>query len=86
VDGCGEAVHLVRRPPFGLLYQLRKMGDDDSISRRNEWQEKPKYSEKTCTSATLSTINPTGLVLMSNPGHLGRDPVTIRVSYDIPIV
>jgi hypothetical protein len=29
-------------------------------SRRHaNWQEKPKYSEKTCPSATLSTTNPT---------------------------
>jgi hypothetical protein len=25
----------------------------------NEWQGKPKYSEKTCPNATLSTTNPT---------------------------
>jgi hypothetical protein len=25
----------------------------------NEWQGKPKYSEKTCPGATLSTTNPT---------------------------
>jgi hypothetical protein len=28
-------------------------------SRWYEWQGKPKYSEKTCPSATLSTTNPT---------------------------
>jgi hypothetical protein len=44
---------LVRRPLMGLLYQVWN-------TRWNEnWQEKPKYSEKTCPSATLSTINAT---------------------------
>jgi hypothetical protein len=36
-------------------------------SRWNEnWHRKPKYSEKTCPSATLSTTNPTWLDLGSN--------------------
>jgi hypothetical protein len=29
------------------------------IGWNEEWQEKPKYSEKTCPNATLSTTNPT---------------------------
>jgi hypothetical protein len=29
------------------------------IRWNNNWQEKPKYSEKSCPSATLFTINPT---------------------------
>jgi hypothetical protein len=27
-----------------------------------DWQGKPKYPEKTCPSATLSTTNPTGVM------------------------
>jgi hypothetical protein len=43
-------------------------------SRWNEnWKGKPKYSEKTCPSATLSTTNPTWPDLRSNPGR--RDTV-----------
>jgi hypothetical protein len=34
------------------------------------WQGKPKCSEKTWTSATLSTTNSTWFDLVSNPGHL----------------
>jgi hypothetical protein len=50
-------------------------------SRCNEnWQGKQKYSEKTCPSATLSTINPTWLDLGSNPGRR-RKPATNRLSY-----
>jgi hypothetical protein len=33
------------------------------------WQGKPKYSQKTCPSATLSTTNPTWLDVGSNPGR-----------------
>jgi hypothetical protein len=47
-----------------------------SSSRWNEnWQGKPKYSEKTCPSATLS-INPTWPDLGSNPGRRGGKPAT----------
>jgi hypothetical protein len=38
------------------------------------WQGKPKYSEKTCPSVTLSTINPTC-------PDLGSKPATNRLSY-----
>jgi hypothetical protein len=37
-------------------------------NRWNDWQEKPKYSEKTCLSVTLSTTNPT---LSSLESYLG---------------
>jgi hypothetical protein len=51
-------------------------------SRWNEdWQGKPKYSEKTCPSATLSTTNPTYPDLGSNPCRRGGKPATNRLSY-----
>jgi hypothetical protein len=37
----------------------------------------PKYAEKTCPSATLSTTNPTLL----DPDRRGGKPVTNRLSY-----
>jgi hypothetical protein len=45
----------------GLLYQPRMIGDGDcaEIGGTNIGRGKPKYSEKTCPSATLSTTNPT---------------------------
>jgi hypothetical protein len=46
-----------------------------------DWQGKPKYSEKTCPSATLSTTNPTWPDPGSNPGRLGGKPATNRLSY-----
>jgi hypothetical protein len=46
-----------------------------------DWQEKPKYSEKTCPSATLSTTNPTWPDLGSNPDRRGGKPATNRLSY-----
>jgi hypothetical protein len=46
-----------------------------------DWQGKPKYSEKTCTSATLSTTNPTWPDLGSKPGRRGGNSVTNRLSY-----
>jgi hypothetical protein len=36
-------------------------------SRWNKWNGKPKYPEKTCTCAALSTTNPTSPDLGSNP-------------------
>jgi hypothetical protein len=46
-----------------------------------EWQGKPKYSEKTCPRATLSTTNPTWPDPSSNPGRRGGKPATNRLSY-----
>jgi hypothetical protein len=46
-----------------------------------EWQGKPKYSEKTYPSVTLSTTNPTWLDPGLNPGRRGGKPVTNRLSY-----
>jgi hypothetical protein len=45
------------------------------------WQVKPKYSENTCPSATLSTTNPTWLDPGLNPGRRGGKPTTNRLSY-----
>jgi hypothetical protein len=42
-----------------------------SILVNENWQRKPKYSEQTCSSATLSTINPTWLDLSLNPVRRG---------------
>jgi hypothetical protein len=48
-------------------------------SRQNEnWQRKPKYSQKTCPSATLCTTNPAW-------PDLGSKPATNRLSYDTAI-
>jgi hypothetical protein len=50
--------------------------------RWNEnWQGKPKYSEKTYPSATLSTTNPTWPDPRSNTGRLGGKPATNHLSY-----
>jgi hypothetical protein len=46
-----------------------------------DWQRKPKYSEKTCPSATLSTTNPTWPDPGSNPGRRDGKPATNRLSY-----
>jgi hypothetical protein len=51
-------------------------------SRCNEnWQGKPKYSEKTCLSTILSTTNPTWPDLGLNPGRRGGKPATNHLSY-----
>jgi hypothetical protein len=47
----------------------------------NNWQGKPKYSEKTCLSTTLSTTNPTWPDPDSNPGRRGGKPTTNHLSY-----
>jgi hypothetical protein len=51
-------------------------------SRWNEnWQGKPKYSEKICPSATSSTTSPTWSHPGSNLGRRGGKPETNRLSY-----
>jgi hypothetical protein len=47
----------------------------------NAWQGKRKFSEKTCSSAALSTTNPTWPDQGSNPGHRGGKPATNRISF-----
>jgi hypothetical protein len=51
-----------------------------------KWQVKPKYSEKTCHSVTLSTTNPTWPDPDSKPGHRGGKPATNRLSYGTAFV
>jgi hypothetical protein len=46
----------------------------------DDWQGKPKYSEKTFPSAALSTTNPT-CCPDANPGRRGGKPATNRLSY-----
>jgi hypothetical protein len=56
-------------------------------SRWNEnWQGKPKYSEKTCPSATLSTTNPTWPDLGPNPCRRGGKPSINRLRYGAAIL
>jgi hypothetical protein len=51
----------------------------------NRWganrQRKPKYSDKTCSNATLSTTNRTWPNAGSIPGRFGMKPATNRLSY-----
>jgi hypothetical protein len=65
-------------------YQPRMIGDGDCVRNcwNEDWQGKPKYSEKACTSAALTTTNPTWL----HPGlnldrGRGGKPATNRLSY-----
>jgi hypothetical protein len=46
-----------------------------------DWQGKPKYSEKTILSAILSTTNPTWPDPCANTGRRGGKPATNRLSY-----
>jgi hypothetical protein len=56
-----------------------------SILIEHRWdendREKPKYSEKTCPSATLSTTNPARTDPGSKPGLRGETPATSRLSH-----
>jgi hypothetical protein len=50
--------------------------------RWNEnWQGKPKYSEKTCLSTTLSTTNSIWAYLGSNPGRRRGKPAAKRLRH-----
>jgi hypothetical protein len=46
----------------------------------NDWEGKPKYSEKTCPRAALSTTNPT-CCPDANQSRRGGKPATNRLSY-----
>jgi hypothetical protein len=46
-----------------------------------DWQGKPKYSEKTRPSVTMSTTKPTWPYPGSNAGRRGGKPATNRLSY-----
>jgi hypothetical protein len=74
-------VHLVRRPLTGLLYQPRTIDEECWAVGNENWQGKPKYSEKTCPSFTLPITNPTWLDVGSNTGRRGGKPATNRLSY-----
>jgi hypothetical protein len=50
-------------------------------SWNENWEEKPKYSEKTYPSATLFTTNPTLPYLGSKPDRRSGKPVINRRSY-----
>jgi hypothetical protein len=53
-------------------------GDDcGAVGGMNEWQEKPKYSQKTCHSIALSTTDPKRL----EPGRHRGKPATSRLTY-----
>jgi hypothetical protein len=56
-----EPSPLLLRQFIGLLYQRWVIDGDDceTVSGRNEWQEKLKYSEETCPSAALATADRT---------------------------
>jgi hypothetical protein len=58
---CGHFWPIVQAPDdrWGWLW---------SNWRNEDWQGKPKYSDKTCPGATLSTTNPTWPDPGSNPG------------------
>jgi hypothetical protein len=51
-----------------------------------DWQGKPKYSEKTCPSAILSTTNPTWPDPGANSGRRGGKPATNRLSYGAALI
>jgi hypothetical protein len=72
---CGHYWPIVPTPDDRWWWLWRNWWNED-------WQGKPKYSEKTCSSATLSTTNPTWLDPGLNPSRRGRKPATNRLSYD----
>jgi hypothetical protein len=80
--------HGVRLSPLGTaatVWPIVPAPDDRWWVRSNRWnanwQGKQKYSEKTCSSAILSTTNPTWSDPASNPGRRGGKPATNRLSY-----
>jgi hypothetical protein len=56
-------------------------GDCGEIGGMKTGSGKPKYSEKTCPSATFSTTNPKWPDPVLNPGRRGGKPATNRLNY-----
>jgi hypothetical protein len=56
-----EPSPLLLRSSLGLLFQPCMTDGDDcgAVSVMHQWQGKPKYSEETCPSAAMSTVDPT---------------------------
>jgi hypothetical protein len=71
---CGHYWPIVLAPDDRWWWLWRNWWNED-------WQRKPKYSEKTCPSAILSTTNPTWLDTGLNPGRRGGKPATNHLSY-----
>jgi hypothetical protein len=64
---CGHYWPIVPAPDDRWWWSWRNWWNED-------WQWKPKHSENTCLSATLSTTNPTLLDPGLNPGRRGEKP------------
>jgi hypothetical protein len=78
--------HRITSPRYPLDMKLRCPARSQSLYRiRYPQQGKPKYSEKTCPSATLSTTNPTWLDPGLNPARGGGKPETNRLSYGVAL-
>jgi hypothetical protein len=71
---CGHFWPIVQAPGDRRGWLWRNWWNED-------WQGKPKYSEKTYPSASLSTTNPTWPDPGSNPGRRSGKPVTNRLNY-----
>jgi hypothetical protein len=68
--------------PWRLIVQLSDKDDEGFSTEMNEMcRGKPKYSGKTCPSATLFTTNPIWTDPGSNPGLRGERPATNRLSH-----
>jgi hypothetical protein len=77
--GLGGTEATVTAALIGPLFQPWVIDDDcGAVGRINEWQGKPKYSEKTCQTAALSTTDPTLLHAGSNPDRRVGKPATNR--------
>ena len=53
------------------------------IHLRNNTDMKSYWKERTFLSSTLSTVNPTGTGLCSNPDCSSENPVSKRLSHDL---
>jgi hypothetical protein len=80
-----HGMRLSTRGTVATVWPIVPAPDDRWWLRGNRWnanwQGKPKYSEKTSPSATLSTTNPTWPDPGSNPGRRGGKQVTNRLGY-----
>jgi hypothetical protein len=80
--GWSETKSAITEVTYWPIIPALEVGDDcGTIGELSVCQGKLRYSEKTCPSATLSTINPSWFDPGSNPGRRGGEPATNRLSY-----
>jgi hypothetical protein len=84
----GGGVHIGSTRHVGYFWPLVPAPDDcedGDFGGMEIGREKKKYSDKTCPSVTLSTINPTSPDPGANPARRSGKQASNRLSYGVAV-